>query len=255
MRNAYFILSLLLLITSLVQAQNEIKVTGKVVDENGYPLPFTDIANRRKQLGFSSSKDGSFSTTMLLSDSLVFLRKNFNAAKLTLRDSTAKNEYYVVVKMERMAIELSEVQINAIRTHQQIRTEINKLQVVNTDVNPDARPLLNPISYLYELISKKEKEKRVASQLVTEERKRMVLKDLFRLYNAYDIIDLDEDEYDRFITYLNLPYEYLQHTSDYDLAVSIRRMYASYHKDTKSSFGKPIYPAALDDLEKIKHKE
>lgn len=148
--------------------------------------------------------------------------------------------------------ELTEVQISAIRTHQQIREEINRLYVRNTDINPDARPLTNPLSYLYELLSKHEKEKRVASKLETEEAKRIVLKNLFRLYNNYNIIDLDEDEYDRFITYLNMPYSYLQQTSDYDLAVSIKRMYAGYSKDKSSSFRKQVYPAALDDMDFIK---
>ena len=153
-----------------------------------------------------------------------------------------------------MPQELTEVQINAIRTHQQIRSEINQLYIRNTDINPDARPLTNPLSYLYELLSKHEKEKRVAAQLETEESKRIVLKNLFRMYNNYNIIDLDEDEFDRFITYLNIPFNYLQQTSDYDLAVSVKRMFAGYSKDNSSSFRKQIYPAALDDKNFIKNK-
>ena len=46
--------------------------------------------------------------------------------------------------------------------------------------------------------------RRDLTKLGTEEAKRIVLKDLFRLYNNYNIIDLDEDEYDRFISYLNI---------------------------------------------------
>ncbi|MEZ5054000.1 MAG: hypothetical protein R2807_04430 [Chitinophagales bacterium] len=64
----------------------------------------------------------------------------------------------------------------------------------------------------------------------TEEAKRNILKELFRLYTSYNIINLEEDEYDRFITYLNMPYAYLQQTSDYDLAVSIKKMYAVIRK-------------------------
>jgi hypothetical protein len=79
-----------------------------------------------------------------------------------------------------------------------------------------------------------------------------VLKQLFRLYNNYNIINLDEDEYDRFITFLNMPYEFLQHTSDYDLAVAIKRSYAGYSKDQGSSFRKQIYPSALDDMQQLK---
>lgn len=232
--------------------QNTVKVTAKIIDENGNAVPFADIANRRLQLGFSSSKDGIFSTTILKSDSLTILKSGYTPTKLNLRDSALKSEYFVTIVLNKIPLELNEVQINAIRTHQQIRQTINSLYVKNTDINPDARPMTNPLSYLYELFSKKEKEKRLASKLETEEAKRIVLKDLFRLYNSYNIIDLDEEEYDRFISFLNMPYEYLQRTSDYDLAVAIKRSFAGYAKDKGSSFRKQIYPAALDDMQQIK---
>jgi hypothetical protein len=235
--------------------QNEVTVYGKVVDENNNPVSFADIAFRRKQLGFSSGKDGSFVTKMLQSDSLVVLKKGHTATKVSVKDSIPKSEYYITVILPRTPYELTEVQINAIRTYQTIRKEINKLYIKSTDMHPDARPMTNPLSYIYEQFSKHEKEKRIASRLETEEAKRIVLKDLLRLYNNYNIIELDEDEYDRFITYLNMPYSYLQQTSDYDLAVSIKRMYASYEKDQSSSFRKQIYPAALDDKEFIKQNK
>lgn len=247
------LLVIFIILSNLIFAQqNEIQVNAKIVDENNNPVPFADIAFRRLQLGFSASKEGFFTTKMLQSDSLLILKKGHVPTKLTFKDSVFRTEYSVVLILPRTPLELTEVQISAIRTHQQIRQEINKLYVKNTDLNPDARPFTNPLSYLYELLSKREKEKRFASQLETEEAKRIVLKDLFRLYNNYNIIDLDEDEYDRFITYLNMPYSFLQQTSDYDLAVNIKRMFAGYSKDKSSSFRKQIYPAALDDLERIK---
>ncbi len=247
------LLAIFIILSNLIFAQqNEIQVNAKIVDENNNPVPFADIAFRRLQLGFSASKEGFFTTKMLQSDSLLILKKGHVPTKLTFKDSVFRTEYKVVLILPRTPLELTEVQISAIRTHQQIRQEINKLYVKNTDLNPDARPFTNPLSYLYELLSKREKEKRFASQLETEEAKRIVLKDLFRLYNNYNIIDLDEDEYDRFISYLNMPYSFLQQTSDYDLAVNIKRMFAGYSKDKSSSFRKQIYPAALDDLERIK---
>ena len=248
-----FLLILALFLSGFILAQqNEILVNVKVVDENNNPVPYADVAFRRIQVGFSTSKEGFFTVKMLQSDSLVVLKSGHVPTKLTLKDSLPKNEYTITLVLQRTPQELSEVQIHAIRTHQQIRQEINKLYIKQTDINPDARPLISPISYLYELLSKHEKEKRIASQLETEEAKRIVLKDLFRLYNNYNIIDLDEDEYDRFISYLNMPYSFLQQTSDYDLAVNIKRMYAGYAKDKSSSFRKQIYPAALDDMERIK---
>ena len=242
-----------IILSNLIFAQqNEIVVNAKVVDENNNPVQFADIAFRRLQLGFSTDKEGFFSTKILKSDTLVIFKKGHVPTKLSFKDSIPRNVYSIVLILQRTPQELTEVQISAIRTHQQIRQEINKMYIKNTNINPDAGPLTNPLSYLYELFSKHEKEKRLTAKLETEEVKRIVLKDLFRLYNNYKIIDLDEDEYDRFISYLNMPYTFLQQTSDYDLAVSIKRMYASYTKDRSSSFGKQIYPAALDDMQRVK---
>ncbi len=240
----------------LLAQQNEVTIHAKVVDENNNPIPFADVSFRRIQLGFSSNKDGEFTTKMLKSDSLNVLKKGHVSTRILVKDSVQKTDYYVTVVLERIPLELTEVQISAIRTHQQIRQEINKLGPKNTDLNPDAKPLANPLSYLYELFSKHEKEKRFTAQLEVEEAKRRVLKDMLRLYNNYNIINLDEDEYDRFITYLNMPYDYLQQTSDYDLAVSVKRMYASYDKDRSSSFRQPpIYPSALDDAQRLKESQ
>ena len=251
MRN--FLLFVISFLPVLLFAQSEeIVVKAKIVDENNNPVPYADIAFRRLQLGFSANKEGYFTTKMLKTDSLLVLKKGHVPTKLSFKDSVARDEYSITMILPRTPLELTEVQISAIRTHQQIREQINKLYIKNTDKNPDARPLTNPISYLYGLLSKHEKEKRVAAQLETEEAKRLVLKDLFRLYNNYHIIDLDEDEYDRFISYLNMPYSFLQQTSDYDLAVNIKRMFAGYAKDKSSSFRKQIYPAALDDMERLK---
>lgn len=247
------LLIFLLSISTLVFAQQkEITVKAKVVDENNNVIPFADIAFRRLQLGFSSDKEGNFSIKMLHNDSLLILKNGHVPTKLSFKDSVAKNEYFVTIVLQRKPYELTEVQINAIKNYTQIRQQINTLSVKNTDKNPDARPFTNPLSYLYGLLSKHEKEKRVASQLETEEAKRNILKELFRLYTSYNIINLEEDEYDRFITYLNMPYAYLQQTSDYDLAVSIKKMYAGYTKDNRSSFRKQIYPASLDDMQFIK---
>ena len=254
MRTFLFITFLLLSTFNFAQ-QNEVIIHAKIVDENNNPVPFADIAFRRLQLGFSSGKDGYFTTKMLKSDSLIVLKRGYTPSKINLKDSVAKSEYYITVVLPRTPYELTEVQINAIRTYQTIRKEINKLYIKSTNSHPDARPMTNPLSYIYDQFSKHEKEKRIASKLETEEAKRIVLKDLFRLYNNYNIINLDEDEFDRFITYLNMPYLYLQQTSDYDLAVSIKRMYAGYEKDQSSSFRKQIYPAALDDKDFIKQNK
>jgi hypothetical protein len=186
------------------------------------------------------------------SDTLILLKKGYLPQKVTLTDSLPKTAFIFTVRMPKVPIELTEVQINAIKNHQQIRQSINQLSVKSTDLHPDARPMLNPLSYLYELLSRKEKDKRLAANLELEASKRIVLKEMFRLYNSYDIIDLPEEDYDNFITYINMPYEFLQRVSDYDLAVTVKRLYKAYRADKSNWIKQELYPPALDDLQRIK---
>jgi hypothetical protein len=250
LRNLLFLALLVSAFT--VFSQETVSLQVKIVDENNNPVPYVDVANRRLQLGFSSNKEGYFTTRMLKTDSLVLLKKGYIPQKLSLKDSVSKGEYIVTLRMPRMPIELTEVQINAIKTHQQIRQSINQIYTKSTDLHPDAMPLTNPLSYLYELISKKEKEKRLAASLEAEASKRIVLKELFRLYNSYDIIDLPEDDYDNFISYINMPYEFMQRVSDYDLAVTIKKLYKAYRADKSNWIKHELYPPAIDDLQHIK---
>jgi hypothetical protein len=232
----------------------EIPLQVNIVDENNFPIAHVDVANRRQQISFSSDKNGFFFTKVMPTDTLLLFKNGYLPQKIRVNDTMSKNDYKITVIMNRIPIELTEVQITAIKTHQQIRKSINNIYLPNTDLYPDAKPLQNPISYLYELISKKEKEKRLAANLETEYYKRNVLKELFRLYNAYNIIDLAEEDYESFITYLDMPYEFMQRVSDYDLAVTIKYKFKNYRNDKYNWLKKEIYPAALDDLERIKQQ-
>lgn len=254
MRILIFISLIVIQIANAFSQHKEIILEVKIVNENDFYVPHVDVVNRRQQLSFSSDKNGFFATKLFANDTLVLFKNGYLPLKLFVNDTMAKSNYKITVTMNRIPIELTEVQITALKTHQQIRKSINNIYLPNTDLYPNAKPLLNPISYLYELISKKEKEKRLAANLETEYNKRAVLKDIFRLYNAYNIIDLDEEDYENFITYLDMPFEFMQRVSDYDLAVTIKYKYKAYRNDKQNWLKKEIYPAALDDLERIKQQ-
>lgn len=249
-----FILATILCTFSAFGQQKDIILEVNIVNENNFNIPHVDVANRRQQLSFSSDKNGFFSTKINEKDTLVLFKNGYLPQKIYINDTMAKSNYKITVTMNRIPIELTEVQITAIKTHQQIRKSINNLYLPNTDLYPNAKPLQNPISYLYELISKKEKEKRLAANLETEYNKRSVLKDIFRLYNAYNIIDLPEEDFENFITYLDMPYEFMQRVSDYDLAVTIKYKFKTYRNDKYNWIKKEIYPPALDDLERIRQQ-
>lgn len=50
----------------------------------------------------------------------------------------------------------------------------------------------------------------------------MVVKELLRLYVAYEIIDLEEEEFDSFISFLNVNDDFLKTASEMELITYIK---------------------------------
>ena len=86
----------------------------------------------------------------------------------------------------------------------------------------------SPITFLYQQFSKKEQSKRKVAYLENEDRKRELLKELFRLYVDYEIIVLNDEQFDDFITYLNVSDEFLIRSSQYDFLVFVKDRFRDY---------------------------
>jgi hypothetical protein len=87
---------------------------------------------------------------------------------------------------------------------------------------------MSPITFLYQQLSKKEASKRVVAELKNEDRRRDLLKELFQIYVDYQIIDLTTEEFDDFITYLNVSDEFLIQSSQYEFLVYVKERFRDY---------------------------
>jgi hypothetical protein len=61
-----------------------------------------------------------------------------------------------------------------------------------------------------------------------EDKKRELLKELFRIYIDYDIIQLDNKEFDAFIDYINISDEFLKSISQYDFILFVKERFQDY---------------------------
>jgi hypothetical protein len=86
----------------------------------------------------------------------------------------------------------------------------------------------SPITYLYERYSREGKSTALVASLENEDRKRELLADILRLYVKVGVIELKEEDFDAFITFLNIPEPILRTASDYDLAVYIKARWQQY---------------------------
>ena len=86
----------------------------------------------------------------------------------------------------------------------------------------------SPITFLYQQFSRTERSKRQVAEMKNEDRKRELLKELFRLYVDYEIIKLSDDEFDSFIDFVNVSDEFLKSSSQYDFLLYVKDRFNDY---------------------------
>jgi hypothetical protein len=95
--------------------------------------------------------------------------------------------------------------------------------------------LQSPITAIYQAFSKKEQNKKWIAEQEFKDDQRKVVKELLRLYISFDIISLTEDEFDDFISFLNLDTDFLKTASEMDLIIFIKDKYDHFRRFTIKS--------------------
>ena len=106
-----FILSIIMQ-SNVMVAQNYIGIEGVVYDEYNYPIPYASVGIVAKNIGTSSTEEGSFKfyvTQDELSDTIEISSIGFQSLEITVKDFISKKDKTFVLK--EMITELGEVSI------------------------------------------------------------------------------------------------------------------------------------------------
>jgi len=200
------------------------------LDEDHQPVSGLIIANARTGIGGFGSPDGSFLIRVFPKDTILITARGYQTFRFCVKDSIIPNNHELHITLKKLSVQLKEVTVYSIKKTTEIREEIKQLGNRNVNTYQHVNPVSSPITALWERFSKMEKAKRQVEEWENNDRKTKILKELFRNYVAYDIIDLSDDEFDDFIAYLNLSDEFMQKSSDYELAKAIKSKYIAYRK-------------------------
>jgi hypothetical protein len=226
------VLSLLLIICLSYSAKAQrVFVFGKVYDIEFPNLPLQQlmVVNQQSQMGIFGNNDNSFQIQIDKSDTLIISALGYARKKVCLKDSSGLNELRVTIGLNRLSYDLSEITVRRQRELRQISEDIKKLGYNKKDHKlTDVDAWESPITALYQSFSKREQSKRALAQMINNDNRRAVLKDLLYLYNLTELIKLHDSEYNDFIDYLNLNDQQMKAMSDYDLALFIRDRYLIY---------------------------
>jgi hypothetical protein len=229
------LLTSILLLLAMANALSQIRdttaivVRGELRDEMDQPIPNAIIINRSTKKGSFGKPNGSFELKCQRGDTLAITSLGYQTRYITYTDSISETNFKLKLYLDTRTYILTEVEVFAPRDLEQIQEDILKLGYNEKDyMLSGINAAASPITFLYQQFSKVERSKRQVAYLENEDRKRELLKELFRLYVDYEIITLNDDQFDDFITYLNVSDEFLIQSSQYDFLVYVKDRFRDY---------------------------
>ena len=208
-----------------------ITIIGKVIDSSKFVSFYNVmIVNKTAGKGIFGSYDGTFKITVKKSDLIGFSVTGYKTQYMSFKNKAYKKEYDIKVYLELNSFIAKEVEVTPYKTLEELQKERASIAKREVPTVTAANAFESPITALYVAFSKREKTKRLIAEMEYEDQKRNVVKEILRLYVHHDIIDLEDEEFDSFIIFLNLNDRFLKTAKDYDLITYIKYKYEHYSK-------------------------
>ena len=219
-----FIFLLFFLMTITVQAQkcDQVLFFGRVKDtlrpQHFYNLM---LVNKSTGRGVFGQPDGSFSVYVKPYDTILISVKQYPIQSWVIKPDT-NCQMRRLIFIEGAVQEIQQVYVRPLKSLNQIKEEREALALRETRMVSGIEMMQSPITALYQTFSKKEKAKRWIAEQEYKDNQRMIVKELIRTYVAYDVIQLTEEEFDSFISFLNLDENFLKTATEMELITFIK---------------------------------
>ena len=227
----FLLIVFLLTFSILAFSQDEyVKVKGTVVDtESGETLLSIMVVDRDSGSGTFGNGNGEFVITIAKGDTLLVGAIGYETLLFGIPidyEGIVMNKTFYV---DKLLVTLPSVTVIPEREMVEIQQDIKELGYNRDDYQLSGiDAFVSPITFLYQEFSKREASIRKKAELENEDRKRELLKELFEKYVDYDIIALEDEEFDDFIDYCNVSEYFLKNSTQYDFLVHIKRRFGEY---------------------------
>ena len=208
-----------------------ISVSGYAFDAKNPRQRLDDlmIINLRTSQGTFGHADGTFNLSILRNDTILIASTGYEYKRMYLGDSVYKSQYYINIALVKLNVNLKEVNIFSPRDLQSIYSDIQKLGYNRNDFQlSGVDAFSSPITFLYQQFSRFEQLKRHNAERINIEKRDELLRQLLANYVAHDIINLDDFEFDDFITFCNVSEDYMKSATQYDFCIYIKRKFELY---------------------------
>lgn len=226
----FIFLSLILALPAFGQQCERVWVKGRVVDTL-VPQGFYNlmVVNRTSGKGVFGQPDGSFAVYVNPNDSLSLSVKNYYMIGFRVKpDSLCQFTGDFILTQK--GTDLEEFVVKPLKTLQEVKEERAALAMRETRTITGLEAFQSPITALYQRFSQKEQSKARVAEMEYRDSKEAILQELLRLYVAYDIIELSDDEFMAFVEFLAIDDDFLKTASDMELITFIKDKFEHFQR-------------------------
>ncbi len=232
-----FIFLLMTTFTGFGQSKCEQVLLIGNVEDSLNPQTFYNlmIYNRTKGRGVFGQPNGHFSLYVADNDSISISVTGYPIVGFRVKGDE-NCQYKFKAYINPTAKELKEVVITPLKSLKQIQEERAALSMRETRQVTGYAGLGSPITMLYQTFSRKAKNDRWIAEHKYIDNQAKILQELLRLYIAYDIINLTDEEFDDFIQFLNVDENFLRTATEMELITFVKDKYQHYKQLHSISF-------------------
>lgn len=215
--------------SGFISAQcDQVLFTGKVMDTLR-PNTFYNlmVINRTTGRGVFGQPNGTFSVYASNGDSISLSITGYPPVH-TRVEADSNCQFKRLFVIEGNPQELDPVVVRPLKSLQEIKEERQALAMRETRTVTGVEMLQSPITALYQAFSKKERTKRWIAEQEHKDNQANILRDLLRTYVAYDVIELNDEEFEEFIYFLNMDEQFLKTASEMELITFIQDKFEHY---------------------------
>lgn len=230
MKLTAFLLLFSLLVSAALAQDEMIRIKGTVYDpSNKGSIPNLMIVNKRTQQGYFGTNSGYFELDVKRTDTLIIAATGFQTIKIFLKDSILDSSKNISIALKKLEITLKPVEIFTKRDLEEIQKDIETLGYEKEDYMLQGADVLeSPITALYQAFSRRERNKRLVAEMRNNDRRRELLKELFRKYVDNDIITLDNADFDDFVDFSNVSENFMKTSTQYEFIMYIKKRFEVY---------------------------
>ena len=133
------------------------------------------------------------------------------------------------IRLSEITVAISSAEVIAPRELGEIVRDIEALGYNEKDYRTSGIDALSsPLTYLYEQFNRMERSKREVARLENDDRRRELLRELLGKYVDYQIVDLDEEQFDDFVEFMDPGEAVLKALTQYEFILWTRQRFTAW---------------------------